>query len=447
MQRLGSERERNPRHRHVRAARQCSCKIDRAEIVLIFDDLDTDLHHAGRGIDDALIIELPRCQGGGHHERLDRGARLNEIGDRAILVTARLVLSAIVRVEGRLVHHREHFASRDVDHDDRARLRPMLLHGRLQFSIREILQTHIEGERHVATRAHWLDALDRLYGATEIILNDTLSTVVAGEPVVVDELETFLTLVVHAREADHVACHLTGRIVAAIFARQMYPGDVERANLGRVGRLHMPRDVQELSLQIRRDALLELLGVAFKSAGQIGNLIGAESQFFGVDPYRVDRRADRERLTHAIGDAAAMRHDRSHTRETFIALAAQEIILDQLQSHRFPRQSDGTHSHQTRKQIATKHERGRRCIRLATQATARAAPGRTATCRRRRFLAERPADHANLVMAPPLRSASAAVCAYRDWSPRRSRRKRASRKRSARVAGDPIPSRDDRARD
>ena len=70
------------------------------------------LHRAG----------FERHRGG---ERLQRRARLEEIGDGAVARAARIELAAVVRVVGRQVRHREHFAGRHVEHDDAARLRAL----------------------------------------------------------------------------------------------------------------------------------------------------------------------------------------------------------------------------------------------------------------------------------------------------------------------------------
>jgi hypothetical protein len=48
-------------------------------------------------------------------------------------------LIAIVRVVGRLIHHREHFAGIDVEHDGGTRFRTMFLHGCFQLAIGKIL--------------------------------------------------------------------------------------------------------------------------------------------------------------------------------------------------------------------------------------------------------------------------------------------------------------------
>ena len=54
---------------------------------------------------------------GGDDEGLDARAGLEDVGGRAVAVARGGVLLAVVRVERRLVGHRQHFAGRDVEHD------------------------------------------------------------------------------------------------------------------------------------------------------------------------------------------------------------------------------------------------------------------------------------------------------------------------------------------
>ena len=68
-------------------------------------------------------------------------------------------------------------------------------------------------------------------------------------------------------------------------------------------------------------------------------LLDAAGQLLRVDPHRIHRRADRQRLAVAIGDVAAMRDDRGDAREARIALLRQEAVIDQLQIHRAPDQA------------------------------------------------------------------------------------------------------------
>ena len=57
-------------------------------------------------------------------------------------------------------------------------------------------------------------------------------------------------------------------------------------------------------------------------AGQPRQLLEVARQFLRIDPHRIHRRADRERLAVAVGDIAAVRDDGGHAREARIALAA-----------------------------------------------------------------------------------------------------------------------------
>ena len=95
----------------------------------------------------------------------------------------------------------------------------------LQLAIGEVLQLAVDRQREVAAldrRAHALDVLD---DAPQAVLDHAPAARLAGEPVLVCELDAFLTVVVHVGEADQVRGHFAGRVVAAVLAlRARCPG-------------------------------------------------------------------------------------------------------------------------------------------------------------------------------------------------------------------------------
>jgi oligopeptidase B len=65
--------------------------------------------------DERFYVDVERSRS---NERLDNRARLEDVGRRAIAIARGRDLLAIIRVVGRLVHHRDDLASLDIEHDD-----------------------------------------------------------------------------------------------------------------------------------------------------------------------------------------------------------------------------------------------------------------------------------------------------------------------------------------
>ena len=156
------------------------------------------------------------------------------------------------------------------------------------------------------------------------------------------ELEPLLPGIIHVRESQDVPRHLAGRIVAAVFARQIDTGYAERLDLLRLGRLAMPRQIEELPLQVARDPARQLLSVLVQRGRETRDLIGRERELLRVHPDGVDGGADGERLTVAIRDGAAMGRDLCHAREARIALPLEKPMVDELQVDSAPHQTRGT---------------------------------------------------------------------------------------------------------
>ena len=148
---------------------------------------------------------------------------------------------------------------------------------------------------------HRADLLDVLHDLAVAILDHALGAVFAREPVIERELEAFLAFVVDAGEAEDVAGDFARRVVAAVFAHQVHAGDLQRADLLRVGRLHVPREIQELAIEVRRDAPRELVLVALQRLRQARQLIAGERELLRDSPTpnrpacerRAARRSDR----------------------------------------------------------------------------------------------------------------------------------------------------------
>ncbi len=240
---LGAQAQRQPRHPDVRALRENRRNVDRAEILLILDRLRADLEEPGRRIDDAAIVVFAGRDSRRHEEGLHGRAGLEDVGCRAVAVDAGDELIAVVRVEGRLIHHRQHFAARDIEHDDRAAAGALIPDRRFQLAVGEVLDTQVDGKNEIATGARRTDALHILYHPAVAILDDAFRTVLAGKPMIERQLETFLPCVVDVREAENVPGHFASGIVPTIFARDVDARNRQCLDLIRFFRLPATRDV------------------------------------------------------------------------------------------------------------------------------------------------------------------------------------------------------------
>ena len=296
--------------------------------------LAPDLDVAGVGVDDAAFVEAPRGQPGRDHERLDRRARLDDVGHRTIAIGLGLELVAIVRVVGGLVHHRQHFAGGDVEHDHRARLRALVANRRLQFAIREVLDAQVDGQHEIAPGPHRADFLDVLHDLAVAVLDHALGAVFAREPVIERELEALLAFIVDAGEADDVTRDFARRVVTAVLAHQVHARDLELADFLRLGGLHVARQIEKFPIEVRGHALRELVLVTLQRLRQPRQLIARERELFRIHPHRIDGRRYRERFSVAISNSAASRRDLGDAREARIALAGEKLVILELQLDR-----------------------------------------------------------------------------------------------------------------
>ena len=132
-----------------------------------------------------------------------------------------------------------------------------------------------------------------------------------------------------------------------------------------------------------------------------------------VDPQRIDRRADRERLTGTIDDSAAMGDDGGDAHGALIALPHEEVPLDELQGDRLPYQCQGDATEDGDNERRPPVERRCRGLGFAGE-TGRCSGTAAATLTAPRAAGgERPGQpHADTLMASPLRPAPAAAWSY-----------------------------------
>src|SRR5581483_3618774 len=107
-------------------------------------------------------------------------------------------------------------------------------------------------------------------------------------------------------KADQLASDLPRGVITAVFTRQIYAGNVERLDLRRLRRLALARDIEEITVEIARDAPQQLLRVDAERPREARDLTARARDLLRVDPDGIDGRAHGERLAESIGDGAAV---------------------------------------------------------------------------------------------------------------------------------------------
>ena len=301
--------------------------------MLVLDDLVADTDESGIGIDDAGRVVAPGLQGRGDDEGLDARARLDDVGGGAVAVHRRADLAAIVGIEGRLVDHGEDLAGGHIEHDHRSGTRAVVADRRLQFPIRQVLDAHVDAQRQVPAGARGADVLDVLHLAALAVLDDALEPVLSGQPVIEGQLGAFLPLVIDAGEAQHMAHHFAGRVVAVVFAHQVHARQVQLADRLGVLRIQMPRQPEEVTILAAGNAARQVRAIAIQDLGKILPAFGGSSQFPGIGPHGVHRRADRQRRSVTVENPAAVCNRRDFAHEPRITLADEKAAIRQLQVH------------------------------------------------------------------------------------------------------------------
>ena len=188
------------------------------------------------------------------------------------------------------------------------------------------------------------------------VLEYALLTGLAREPVVVSELEPFLADVIDIGEADQVAGDLARRVVTTIFTLDVDAGDAEAGDLRRLVRTHMATQIHELLARILRHPPCKLLVIDPQRIGEFADSIRRLRQATRVQPDAIDRRADGERLSVAIGNDATMRRDLRHAQLAHIALSRQELCIEHLQVNGTRGEHDAADHHASRDESPTQRE-------------------------------------------------------------------------------------------
>ena len=135
-------------------------------------------------------------------------------------------LTAIVRIERRLVGHRQHLTRIHIQYHHRTRVGVCFLDCRFQRTVRQILDTQVDARLEIFTRASNLDVGQILDIAPHAIALNALRAILATERLVVAEFQAFLAVVFATIEAQHMPHHFTGGIVTTVLAFGRDPGNL-----------------------------------------------------------------------------------------------------------------------------------------------------------------------------------------------------------------------------
>jgi hypothetical protein len=176
----------------------------RAAHMRVVDRVRADGERPGSSLDHRVGADLAALQRRGDREGLQRRARLEHVGERAVAHALARDAVARIGVVRRPVGEREDLSALRVDDDEAAGLRAVCLDGGLELSEREILEPRVDREREIATslrRADRLDVFDDLAAAVD---DHAAAPRFAAQPLLLRELEPFLPDVAIAGEAQDV---------------------------------------------------------------------------------------------------------------------------------------------------------------------------------------------------------------------------------------------------
>ena len=230
-----------------------------------------------------------------------------------------------------MVDHGQHLARLHIQNHHRTCLGAKLLHALAQFAVGQVLQTQVDGQAQIIARACVGDHLHILDQATTAILQDLAAAGHALQPLVIGQLEPFLSLLIDVGKADQMGSHLTSRIEAAVLFDAVNAVYIQRHHRLAIRRRHAATQVDELLVGVCLEAFAEGRQVSAQRSGKRRPMRLLIDQLRGVGPNSKYRGADRQRLAVAVGNLATMGRDRHMAHATFVALAFQEALVQHVQ--------------------------------------------------------------------------------------------------------------------
>ena len=215
----------------------------------VADDARADVDAAAAHVDHRVDRHQLFLDGGrrGHH--LEGGAGFVEVLDGAVAAGALVRGAIVVRVEGRLVSHRQNLAGLRI-HDDRRTAEGTVLCDTLaQFALGDMLQELVDGQFDgSAGRRRLLEAAEGV--APCVGLHQHLAVLAANHRVV-RRLEPVQPLAIDADEAEDMRRQFIFRIFAMAFLDEADAGEIERLHLHGDILRHLPAHVGEVTLLLQ----------------------------------------------------------------------------------------------------------------------------------------------------------------------------------------------------
>src|SRR5262249_45012959 len=228
---------------------------------VLADDARPDLNAARTGVDVRLRRHdlLFECRRNGHD--LERRSRLVQILNGAITPTALVVFAIRVRIERRLVRHRENLAGARVHDDDGAAGRAVVQDALMQLALGDVLEILVDGQLDGRTGCRrTLEAAERM--SPRVGLNED-RPLLAADLRIVGVLEAAQAGVVDSHIPEEVRGELLVRIETPALLDEADPLEVERGDAARLIRRYLPADVRKRFLLAEAiDEKLPFLGGA-----------------------------------------------------------------------------------------------------------------------------------------------------------------------------------------
>ncbi|MNB87470.1 hypothetical protein D3C75_344700 [compost metagenome] len=101
------------------------------------------------GIQNGTFIDDTALKCGHHHHRFNGRTRLKDVSNGAVTHDIFLRAGQVVRVIGRAVGHRQHFAGADIHQHGAAGFGFVEGHGVVQFTVDQRLQALVDAQREV----------------------------------------------------------------------------------------------------------------------------------------------------------------------------------------------------------------------------------------------------------------------------------------------------------
>ena len=221
----------------------------------------------------------------------------------------------------------------------------MFLHDTLEFAIGQILNAPVDTERQILAGSRATDTFDILDNVMTAVFDDALGAGLSNQPVLVGQLQPFLTKIVNIGEADNLCRHFTSRVITPVLALQINTRQLQCSNLLSQCRINMTLQVNKFPVSTARQHLLHLAGIELQQSSQLGNPLLLTTQLLRINPYRFDLCTDSQRFTVAVLNYPAVRRQCDNTQMARLTLRQQKLFIEHLQANSTPYQRYSSQPH------------------------------------------------------------------------------------------------------